>query len=245
MLGKTAPFRSWLGRGPSCGIETSLEKRKKKNLREIVKTKAESGLPRKRQDTQQGWGEKLGWCLRRKLGEMSVSLKLPCPENVSTNTQPNFTAYNSGTTDQKQRSSLLREKHLNWVKNILTSQSIKNANSSKSIFGWDVFHFPESRWCGLLFKALPESTCGGWRVGRTGLWWEICISSFSWSLVLNTLPEEFRDYCFSYNGHQAQNVSWWPGVIKNFRWKKDSHLQYPTDCPFHKIFNLFFFFHFF
>ena len=60
MLGKTAPFRSWLGGGPSCGIETSLEKRKKKNLREIVKTKAESGLPRKRQDTQQGWGEKLG-----------------------------------------------------------------------------------------------------------------------------------------------------------------------------------------
>ena len=129
-----------------------------------MKTKAESGLPRKRQDTQQGWGDKLGWCLRRKLGEMSVFLKLPCPENVSTNTQPNFTAYNSGTTDQKQRSSLLREKHLNWVKNILTSQSIKNANSSKNIFGWDVFHFPESRWCGLLFKALPESTCraGGW-----------------------------------------------------------------------------------
>ena len=129
-----------------------------------MKTKAESGLPRKRQDTQQGWEDKLGWCLRRKLGEMSVFLKLPCPENVSTNTQPNFTAYNSGTTDQKQRSSLLREKHLYWVKNILTSQSIKNANSSKSIFGWDVFHFPESRWCGLLFKALPESTCrgGGW-----------------------------------------------------------------------------------
>ena len=164
MLGKTAPFRSWLGRGPSRGIETSLEKRKKKNLREIVKTKAESGLPRKRQDTQQGWGDKLGWCLRRKLGEMSVFLKLPCPENVSMNTQPNFTAYNSGTTDQKQRSSLLREKHLNWVKNILTSQSIKNANNSKNIFGWDVFHFPESRWCGLLFKALPESTfrAGGW-----------------------------------------------------------------------------------
>ena len=131
MLGKTALFRSWLGRGPSCGIETSLEKRKKKNLREIVKTKAESGLPRKRQDTQQGWGEKLGWCLRRKLGEMSVFLKLPCPENVSTNTQPNFTAYNSGTTDQKQRSSLLREKHLNWVKNILTSQQSKMLTSQR------------------------------------------------------------------------------------------------------------------
>lgn len=34
--------------------------KEKKNLKEIVKMKAESCLPRKRLEPQQGWGDKLG-----------------------------------------------------------------------------------------------------------------------------------------------------------------------------------------
>lgn len=52
MLGKTALFRSWLGRGPSCGIETSLEKRKKKKSERdcedesrVWSSKKETGYP--------------------------------------------------------------------------------------------------------------------------------------------------------------------------------------------------------
>lgn len=60
---ETAWFGSWLGRGPGHGKETSLEKERKKeekNLKVIVKTKADSSLPRKRLEPQQGWGDKLG-----------------------------------------------------------------------------------------------------------------------------------------------------------------------------------------
>lgn len=63
VLRKTAWFGSRLGRGPGCGIETSLKKerkKEKKNLKAIVKTKADSSLPRKKLEPQQGWGDKLG-----------------------------------------------------------------------------------------------------------------------------------------------------------------------------------------
>lgn len=63
VLRKTAWFGSWLGRGPGGERETSLEKERKKggkNLKAIVKTKADSSFPRKRLEPQQGWGDKLG-----------------------------------------------------------------------------------------------------------------------------------------------------------------------------------------
>lgn len=63
VLWETTWFGSWLGRGPGHGKETSLEKERKKEekrLKVIVKAKADSSLPRKRLEPQQGWGDKLG-----------------------------------------------------------------------------------------------------------------------------------------------------------------------------------------
>lgn len=190
-----------------------------------MKTKPDSFLPRKRLEPQQEWGDKLGWCLKRKLGEMSVFLKLPCPENVSTNTQPNFTDYNPGITDEKQRSSLLREKHLNWVKNILNSQSVKNAKGPENIFRQDFFYFPESR---ILFKELSESTFGvkggkDWSRSEKSAF-HLLAEGVSWMQFQRVLGGLLLFLQWK-PGPECIFAAWQLDVINSFRWKNDPHLQ--------------------
>lgn len=142
------------------------------------------------------------------------------------------------TQTRKKRSNLLREKHLNWVKNILNSQSIKNAKGPENVSGLDFFLFPERRWCGILFKELSESTfgdgewegmaCGGKSAfhlaARAGL--QVQFQREFWGLLLSLQWKPGPECLFA--GCQ-------PEVINSIMWKKDSHWWYPTGPPFPQI----------
>lgn len=79
----------------------------------LVKTKADSSLPRKRLEPQQGPGDKPSFCLERKLGKCQRFSNSLAQKNVSTNTQPNFTDTTQGNSAEKRGMHLLRETRLN------------------------------------------------------------------------------------------------------------------------------------
>lgn len=131
------------------------------------------------------------------------------------------------TQTRKKRSRLLREKHLNWVKNILNSQTVKNAKGPENVSRLDFFHFPGRTRCGIVFKVLSESTFGG------GEWEGLaCSGKFAFHLAAGAefsvqFQREFWGLLLFLQwkpGPECFFAAWQPEVINSIRWKKESHL---------------------